>query len=318
MDSRFFADLKLPKPKYNLKIRGKSYEKQIGFMVRGISDILKKEKPDVVLVQGDTTSVLAGSLAANKLGIKVGHIEAGLRSRDLSMIEEINRIIVDHISDYLFVPTKDAFKNLIEEHCDKEKIHLTGNTIVDAVLQNIEIAEKTASPLKKLKLENKGYLLATAHRAENVDKKERLLGIISGLSLVGKESSAPVIFPAHPRTVQKIEEFGIKIPKEIKIIKPVGFIEMLLLQKNAEMILTDSGGIQEESCILNVPCVTFRDNTERPETVECGANIISGVIPENILASAIKMRNKNHILKKWDNPFGDGKAGEKIIKIITK
>src|SRR3989339_1292362 len=199
MDRKLFEDLEISQPAYNLNVGGQPYRKQIGNMTREIMAVLEKEKPEVVLVQGDTISVLAGALAANKLKIKIGHHEAGLRSHDLNMVEETNRVIVDHISDFLFVPTPDALKNLHQEGRDPEKIHLTGNTIVDAVLQNIKIAEKKTDILKKLKLKKKNYFLATAHRAENVDKKERLVGIIGGLAAIGEEFSAPVIFPMHPR-----------------------------------------------------------------------------------------------------------------------
>ena len=318
MDRKIFTDLELPKPKYNLGVGGEPYRKQVGFMTKEISIILAKEKPDVVLVQGDTISVLAGALAANKLGIKIGHHEAGLRSHDLNMVEETNRVIVDHISDFLFVPTPDALKNLHQEGRDPEKIHLTGNTIVDAILQNIKIAEKKTDILKKLKLKKKNYFLATAHRAENVDKKERLVGIIGGLAAIGEEFSAPVIFPMHPRTKARIEEFQIKIPVSVRITKPLGFLEFLMLQKNAKIVLTDSGGLQEESFILRVPCVTLRDSTERPETVEYGANIVAGTETEKILGAVKKMYGKNLNLKKWDNPFGDGTAGEKIVKLLVE
>lgn len=318
MDKKIFADLKLPRPKYNLGVGGEPFRKQIGFMTKEIGEILKKERPNIVLVQGDTISVLAGALAANKLGIKIGHHEAGLRSHDLSMPEETNRVIVDHISDFLFVPTPDALKNLHQEGRDPEKIHLTGNTIVDAVLQNIKMAEKTTDILNKLKLKKKKYILATAHRAENVDKIDRLSGIIEGLHSTGKNFNVSIVFPMHPRTKQRIDEFDIKIPKNFIVTKPLGFLELISLQNSASLVMTDSGGLQEESFILKVPCLTLRDNTERPETVEYGANIIAGVIPEKILASAIKMFGKNLMLKKYDNPFGDGTSGERIVKLLVK
>src|SRR3989344_5226938 len=311
MDRKIFTDLELPKPKYNLGVGGEPYRKQIGFMTKEISIILAKEKPDIVLVQGDTISVLAGGLAANKLGIKVGHHEAGLRSHDITMLEEINRVITDHISDYLFAPTPDALKNLHQEGREADKIHFTGNTIVDAVRENVLISEKKSKILQKLKLKKKEYILATAHRAENVDNQKRLREILSGMSLVQEKLKLPLIFPLHPRTKHRIREFKLNIPKNIKIISPQGFLDFLALENNAKLVLTDSGGMQEECFILRVPCVTLRDNTERPETVEYGGNIVAGTDHQKIVKSALTILKKNQKIKEWENPFGDGKAGER-------
>ena len=316
LDKKMFEYLKIPEPKYNLHIGGEPYRRQVGFMMRDISEVLKKDRPDVVIVQGDTTSVLTGALAASKLGIHVAHHEAGLRSHDFTMIEETNRVITDHISDYLFAPTKDALKNLIEEGIDEEKVHLTGNTIVDAVMQNIKIAEKRVTKLGELGLAPQKYILASAHRAENVDIKERLLGIINGLDITSREFGIPVIMPLHPRTKSKLKEFNISIPTSIHCLDPVGFLDLLVLEKNALLIMTDSGGLQEEAFILKVPCVTLRDSTERPETVEYGVNIIAGIKPENILSAARIMVSKDLATLTGDNPLGDGKAGERIVDFI--
>ncbi len=318
LDEQIFEDLELPKPKYNLGVGGQPYRKQVGLMTREIGKILEKERPDIVIVQGDTISVLAGALAANKLGIRIGHHEAGLRSHDITMPEETNRVITDHISDYLFVPTPDALKNLHQEGRDPEKIHLTGNTIVDAVHQNMALAEKKSSVMKTLGLTPGGYILATAHRAENVDVPLRLAGIIEGLEKVAEELKLPIIFSLHPRTRGRLAEFKITPAGSIRMIEPVGFLDFLLLEKNAKLIMTDSGGLQEEAFILKVPCVTLRDNTERPETVEYGANIIAGTESVNILAAANQILKKNLNLNRWDNPFGDGQAGEKIIEILAR
>jgi UDP-N-acetylglucosamine 2-epimerase (non-hydrolysing) len=317
MDKKMFEDLELPEPKYNLKVGGQEYRKQIGLMVHQITDILKIKEPetDVVLVQGDTSSVLAATLAGNKLGIKVAHHEAGLRSHDLSMLEEINRIITDHIADYLFTPTKDALTNLKTEGLPDSKIFMTGNTIVDAVRQNLKLSERKEKTLDNLRLKKKKYILVTAHRAENVDVKEKLSGILKGFELVALYFNIPVIFPIHPRTAKNIKKFGLRIHSKIQTIEPVGYLEFLQLEANAKMIITDSGGLQEEACILKVPCVTIRENTERPETIAAGTNILAGTNPEKILAIAKK------IVKKqigWINPFGNGSAGEKIIDLILK
>ena len=316
LDLDIFADLQLPPPKYNLSLGGLEYRKQLCGMVSSITKILLKEEPKVVIVQGDTNSVLAGALAANKLGILVAHHEAGLRSGDLTMPEEVNRIIVDQISDYLFVPTITAHKNLITEGLKPSKIKLVGNTIVDAVKQNIAIAEKRSQILKNLNLTAKNYLLVTAHRAENVDVKNRLTGIILGLERVGKKYSLPIIWPIHPRAQKQIAAFNIKLPKEIIIVPPSGFLDFLMLENNAKAILTDSGGVQEEAFILNIPCVTLRDNTERPETIEHDKNILAGTEPQKIEEAVDTILKKFN--KKTNSLFGNGRTGEKIIDYLEK
>lgn len=310
MDKRFFEDLDLPAPKYNLNVGGLEYRKQVGLMVREIIRILNEEKPGFIIVQGDTNTVLAGALAGNKLGIKVAHHEAGLRSHDLGMLEEMNRIITDNISDFLFAPTEQAYKNLIDEGMDKGKILLSGNTIVDAVLKNIALAGKKTDILKRLELRAGGYVLATAHRAENVDDEPRFRGIINGLDLVSKHLKLPIIYPIHPRAMNNIRKFAIDIPASIRLTEPLGYLEFLQLLNGTKLIVTDSGGLQEEASILEVPCVTVRDNTERPETVTAGNNVLAGTSPDKILKSAV------HILchgKIWPKLYGDGHASQKII-----
>lgn len=318
LDEKIFSDLELPKPKYNLGVGGEPYRKQVGLMIKEIIEVLQKEEPNIVLVQGDTISVLAGAAAANRLGIKVAHHEAGLRSHDTAMLEEINRVITDHMSDYLFVPTPDALKNLHQEGSNPEKIFFTGNTIVDAVYQNVELAKNKVNILDNLKVKENEYFLITAHRAENVDNEKRLRGIIKGLVLIQKEFNIPIIYPIHPRTSLRIKEFNIEIPQEIRLINPVGFLEFLQLEQNTKLVLTDSGGAQEEAFILKVPCVTLRDNTERPETLEYGVNILAGTNPEKILEATKTMLNKELNWSKWDNPFGDGKAAERIIEKLIE
>jgi len=316
MDEIFFKELELPQPTYNLEINKEiHYRLQISKMTKKIEGALNKEKPDVVLIEGDTNTVLAGALAAKNARIKVGHIEAGLRSNDLRMLEEINRIIVDNISDFLFAPTKDAQKNLKEENLPQNKIFLTGNTIVDAVLQNLDLANQKSVVLNKLRLKKDSYILATVHRAENVDDYKILSEILRGMSLVQKYLNLPLICPIHHRTKLRIKEFNLNVPKKITLIDPLGFLEFLQLEANAKLILTDSGGVQEEACILRIPCVTMRISTERPETVEIGANIIAGTNSNKILESSIKMMKTD---KGWENPFGDGKTGERIINILME
>ena len=313
MDRVFFEELELPQPKYNLDVGSGTHAEQTGKIMIGVEKILMKEKPDVVLVQGDTNTTMAGALAATKLHIKVGHVEAGLRSYDRRMPEEINRVLADHISDYLFAPTEKAKQNLLKEGIDETKIFVTGNTIVDAVYQNLEIAKRKVNVLRDLGLKPKEYFLVTAHRQENVDVKERLKGILKGLELIHEEFSMPVVFPVHPRTQKRIKEFGFSLDG-VEVISPLGFLEFLQLEANARLVLTDSGGVQEETCILGVPCVTLRDNTERPETLEVGSNILAGTKPERILEGVRTMFNREN---SWENPFGDGRAGKRIVEILV-
>src|SRR3972149_11090000 len=315
LDEIFFEELDLPKPKYNLNIGSGTHGEQTGRMLIEIEKVFLKEKPDIVLVQGDTNTVLASALAAVKLHIKVGHVEAGLRSYFREMPEEINRVLADHCSDFLFAPTKNAESILIGEGIPEEKIIVTGNTVVDAVDQNKKLADKKSKVLKKLDLGKSGYILLTAHRPENVDKKDRLAGILEGLNLVYEKIELPIMFPIHPRTAKMPEEFKLKIPQGTRVIDPVGYLDFLVLETHSKLIMTDSGGIQEEACILQVPCVTLRDNTERLETVEVGGNILAGFDPAKILKSSEEVIQKD---RNWENPFGDGRAGEKIVEFVLK
>jgi len=313
MDRAFFEDLELPEPRYNLDVGSGTHAGQTAKILTGIEDVLVKEEPDIVLVQGDTNTVMAGALAAAKLHIRVGHVEAGLRSFDRTMPEEVNRVIADHISDYLFAPTETARRYLQNEGIDENKISVTGNTIVDAVFQNREIAKKRVNILDTLGLEPREYFLVTSHRQENVDNPETLRSIIAGLEAIHREYSLPVIFPMHPRTRKMIEQFGISLDG-ISVMSPVGFLEFLQLESNARLVLTDSGGVQEETCILGVPCVTLRKNTERPETIEVGGNVLAGTETDEILAAAREMLSRPG---GWENPYGDGMAGRMIVTICN-
>lgn len=315
MEQIFFQELELPEADYNLEVGSGSHGRQTGKMLAGIEDIILQEKPDIVLVQGDTNTVLAGALAASKLGVKVGHVEAGLRSFDRTMPEEANRVVADHLSDYLFAPTVTARQNLIHEGISGDKIFVCGNTIVDALLQNIGISENKLSVLGNLTLQKEGYFLVTAHRQENVDNERRLNGIIYGLQNIYQQYELPIIFAAHPRTVKRMAEFNINLFDGIRVIEPPGYLEFLQLEKYAKLVLTDSGGVQEETCILRVPCVTLRNNTERPETIDVGSNVLVGTEPSEILKGVNAMITKS---KDWVNPFGDGKAAEKIITILER
>jgi UDP-N-acetylglucosamine 2-epimerase (non-hydrolysing) len=314
MDEIFFEQLELPEPKYNLDVGSGTHGEQTGKILIGIEKVLNKNPPDVVLVQGDTNTVLAGALAASKLNIKVGHVEAGLRSYDRKMPEEINRVLADHISDFLFSPTEKSKHILLNEGISEGKIFVTGNTIVDAVYQNLKLANKKQNILKKLGLQKQGYFLVTTHRQENVDDKKRFYEILKGLEQVNNIYDCPVLYPIHPRSQKMMNEFNFK-PNGIKFIEPIDFLEFLQLENNARLVLTDSGGVQEETCILGRPCVTLRDNTERPETLDVGSNILAGADPKKIVESvSIMFKNQNE----WKNPFGEGKAGIEILDILEE
>ncbi len=312
LDMVFFKQLSLPKPRYRLDAGSGSHAEETARMLVGIEAALVKEKPDVVLVEGDTNSVFAGALAAAKLGIRVGHVEAGLRSYDRGMPEEINRVLTDHIADYLYAPTPEARKILLGEGIREAKILVTGNTIVDAVYQNRKLAEQEER--EPLPFPDGGYLLLTLHRQENVDHWERLANILSGVNRVSRELSLPVVFPVHPRARKRLNEFGLDTGN-IHTIEPVDFLQFLRLESGAKLIMTDSGGVQEEACILGIPAVTLRDNTERPETVAVGANILAGAQPEKILEMTKLMLGRKN---EWTNPFGDGRAAERIIDSLLE
>jgi len=313
MDKIFFDQLELPEPKYNLEVGSGTHAEQTAKMMMGVERILLKESPEVVLVEGDTNSVLAGALAAVKLMIKVGHVEAGLRSFDREMPEEINRLLTDHISYYLFAPTDKSKINLLNEGVDEDKIFVTGNTIVDAVYQNLHFAEGNTI-LRELGLSDDDYLLLTLHRQENVDRELRLRSIIDGLGLVVERFKIPIIYPIHPRTRRRLKEFKIDVCNGIELVEPLDYLGFLKLESSARLILTDSGGVQEEACILGVPCVTLRDNTERPETVDVGANVVAGVEPKGILRCVEIMMDKD---RDWINPFGDGRAAIRIVNVLS-
>lgn len=316
MDRNFFDEFKLPIPKYNLNINNQPHHKQVGLMVQEISKVLKIEKPDIIIVQGDTVSVLAGALAAKNLGIKIAHHEAGLRSHDPSMVEETNRITTDHISDFLFTPTKKAVENLIEEGCSIEKVFFTGNTIVDVIKDYREIAESKSKILERLNLKRGEYFVFTAHRQETVDKKETCLLLINCLNkLINEFPEYRIVYPIHPRSLKMLEKFDLEIPQNILITETLSFFDFLRLQSNSKLIITDSGGIQEESCILNIPCVTIRRNTERPETVENGMNALVGLDSDKLAAKVQEMLDKKI---KWKELFGEYGVGERIVNLINK
>jgi UDP-N-acetylglucosamine 2-epimerase (non-hydrolysing) len=307
LDGIFFSELDLPAPKYNLNVGSGGHANQTGRILIELEPILMSEHPDVLLVQGDTNTVVAGALAAHKLHIKVGHIEAGLRSFDQTMPEESNRIIADHISNYLFAVTDLQVRNLKNEGLPASKIFKVGNTIVDALLSHRVQAEKTSKILSELKLQKRQFYLLTSHRAANVDDPDALKEIIRLITKIpGK-----VCWPIHYRTQKVLKENAIDLPANLTWTDPIGYSDFLNLLSNCTAVITDSGGVQEEACILDVPCVTIRDRTERPETIDVGANVLVHRNAEAMVAAL------NRPVKPWTNPFGDGHTAERIIDIVA-
>lgn len=326
MSDNFFKDLEIPTPDYNIHVGSGTHGKQTGLMMKGIEEILLEENPDIVLVQGDTNAVLAGALVASKLHIAIGHVEAGLRSFDMTMPEEINRRVADVTTTMYFIPTEESAINLLAEEVSRKNMFITGNTVVDACFRHLEIAQKRGfeeESLRNLNIENMDNILTlTMHRAENVDVKERLTDIIDALKQLDDMN---IIFPIHPRTRNTLENFGLfdelNDLDHVHIVKPIGYLDFLLLTSKSALILTDSGGLQEEAITLDVPALTLRYNTERPETVEAGGNILVGPNKRAILENARKILDDNEFAEKMKNaknPYGAGNAAEKTVDAIEK
>ena len=314
MDSIFFKELVLPAPHYNLGVGSGLHSNQTGNILIKMEPILLAEKPDVVLVQGDTNTVLAGALAASKLNIKVGHIEAGLRSYDRTMPEETNRIMTDHISEYLFAVGPNQENILKSEGIDPKRIHTVGNTVSDSLFQHLEISAEKSTILKDLDLSAGEYFLVTAHRASNVDVPANLMELLHLFDEMHANYTGNIVWPIHPRTQSKLKEFDIKVPDYLQLIPPVGYLDFIQLQKHAKLILTDSGGIQEEACLLGVPSLTLRENTERPEAVEVGASELVGRDAAKAVNAAKQWLSRDSY--SWKNPFGDGHVAEAILDVL--
>ncbi|MEK6943368.1 MAG: UDP-N-acetylglucosamine 2-epimerase (non-hydrolyzing) [Nanoarchaeota archaeon] len=317
MSRLFFDELNLPKPNVNLGISSGNRMEQIEKMTSEIEKVLKNENPDLVVVVGDVNSTFAGALAAKHLGIKVAHVEAGLRSFDMEMPEEINRILTDGISNFLFTTEESARKNLLNEKIPNERIFFVGNVMIDTLLQHKEKASKSKI-LKDLKLKKKEYCVLTLHRPSNVDTKNGLKKIISILEKV--QNKIKIVFPVHPRTRKNIESFGlnnkISSMKNLIVTDPLGYLDFLCLMSNSRFVLTDSGGIQEETTVLRIPCITMRNSTERPVTVSQGTNLLVSTDSKKVISKSLeiisgKIKVKNKIPKLWD-----GKATERIVSII--
>ena len=323
MSKIFFEQLGLPKPDKDLDIKSGTHAEQVATMTLKLERIIDIHKPSVVVAQGDTNTVVASALTAAKKLIPFAHVEAGLRSWDRTMPEEINRVIADAVAELHFAPTTLAAINLMHEGVPLKKIHITGNTIVDIVYKYMDRATRTGKELlDELGLERGGYILVTIHRQENTDSPQRLRNIVKALVEISERYT--IVFPIHPRTINKLKEYNLwknlVSQKNIHVLKPLGYFQFLGLLMNTLLVLTDSGGLQEEACILRIPTLTLRYNTERPETVLLGINKVIGVEAKNIIREtfrAVKIRDE--LIKKTrelENPFGDGRAGERIAKIL--
>lgn len=320
MDSIFWRILRLPLPKYQLKIQEPTHARQTSEMLRRVDEILEKEKPTWILVQGDTNSTLAGALATSKhKEIKLAHLEAGLRSFDKAMPEEINRLIVDRISDLLLTPTPESTQYLMKEGFLQEQIHEVGNTVEDVLKMNIPFATSTSTIMHRLHLAPQSYMLVTIHRQENTDDRERLLPILDSLFFSARLHDLEVVFPIHPRTRQRILQWDYQVPEYVKMIDPVDYYDFLLLEKNARLVATDSGGVQEETCILGVPCITLRENTERPETIRLGANVLVGVDRDKIRKAVDEQLIRTTFGTKaaWVAPYGGGHASQRVVDLLV-
>ncbi|MBC2721500.1 non-hydrolyzing UDP-N-acetylglucosamine 2-epimerase [Desulfosporosinus sp.] len=311
MSDVFFEELGIPKPDYFLGVGSKQHGAQTGEMLTGVEEVLLKEKPDWVLVYGDTNSTLAGALAASKLHIPIAHVEAGLRSYNRLMPEEVNRVLTDHVSTLMFCPTDQAVKNLSLEGLTKGVVR-TGDVMADALYYHARRAEER-SMMETLRYPKKSYLLATVHRAENTDDPSRLAGIINAFAQI----EGQIVLPLHPRTRKLLQDHRLTIPENVEVIEPVGYLEMILLEKEAELILTDSGGVQKEAYLWKVPCVTLRDETEWVETVQTGWNTLTGAKTEAIVDTVKNYRNQP-LPPYLENLYGNGRASEEIVAQMEK
>lgn len=311
LNSVFFDDLSIRKPDYDLKVNTEAYGIEVADVIVKTEKLLKKEKPDILLILGDTNSGLSAIPAAHQ-GIKIAHLEAGMRSYDLRMPEEKNRVMIDHLSTVLLPYTHYSRENLIRENIHPSKIFVVGNPIIEVIEHYMPKIEKSKI-LQKLKLKKNDYFLVTAHRSENVDDLKSLKNIFSGLEKIHHKFNKKVIYPIHPRTTSKMK--NIPIPKGIELIDPLGFFDFTYLEKNAFCLLTDSGTVPEEMLYFKKPCVTIRESTERPEIIEAGSNILSGLNPENILRSAESITSGTPDWQ-WKEALGDGKTSRKVINIL--
>ena len=314
----FFRQMGIPTPHVNLEVGSGSHAAQTAEVLKRVEPVLIEHQPDLVLVVGDVNSTIAVSLAAVKLGISVAHVEAGLRSFDRSMPEEINRILTDALADFLFVTEEDAIQHLLKEGRPRESIYLVGNVMIDSLRHFLPIAQK--SPIgEDLGLKNgadwQRFAVLTLHRPSNVDSTEKLAELLGAIDSIASE--VPVVFPVHPRTQQRLAQAGIKTHPQLRMIPPIGYLDFLCLLSKATLVLTDSGGIQEETTALGVPCLTLRENTERPITISEGTNQLIGTDPAKIIAAAQSILAGNGKPGRIP-PFWDGHAAERIVDVLLK
>jgi len=315
MSKAFFEELDIPQPDYNLGVGSGTHAEQTGLMLRRIEEVLVQEKPDLVLVYGDTNSTLAGALAAVKLCTPVAHVEAGLRSFNRQMPEEINRALTDRVAELLFCPTPTAARNLAAEGII-EGVHEIGDVMYDCAVFCREKAQGIESEvMEAFGIQRKSYYLATVHRAENTNDAQRLCGILEGLGEIST-CEVPAVLPLHPRTKKHIAELGLRLSEHIRVVEPVSYLQMIALEANAKAILTDSGGVQKEAYIFSVPCITLREETEWVETVEAGWNILAGADSQRIIEAVTQADSARR--SDWKSFYGDGQAAEKICEIIVR
>lgn len=311
LSDTFFSQLKIPKPNFNLGIGSGTHAFQTGNMLIALEEVLMSEKPDFVIIYGDTNSTVSASLAAIKLHIPIGHVESGLRNFDMSIPEEVNRVVSNHLATLHFAPTITAVKNLKAEGITKN-VFLTGDVMYDSLISHIKVAEEKSNILTELKLVNKAYILATIHRPRNTDNVKNLVSIFSAFENCGKE----VIIPLHPRTQKELKQNSLSFhkSKNLKILNPLSYFDFLKLLNNASKVITDSGGVQKESYILKKPCITIYDSTSWIETVKDGWNILVNPIKKEIINAIMNFNPKGMHF----NHYGDGDAGVKIAKIINE
>ncbi len=307
MSQTFFDELGIPRPDYNLEVGSASHSRQTAEILVRLDDVLLKEKPDLVIVRGDTNSTLAGALAASKLHIPLAHVEAGERSFDRRMPEEINRVVTDSISDLFFCASQPAVQHLAAEG-RSDGVRLVGDVMVDSIYQNLPVARRNSNALAKLGLQPGGYALVTVHRAANTDDLSRLSNIVLALNSI----TETIVFPVHPRTQAALKRIDIRLKDHVKQVEPVGYFDMMVLEENARLIATDSGGVQREAYVHRVPCLTLRAETEWVETVTAGWNMLVDVEPDQVI-NAWKTFSPS-----GQHPaiFGDGKAGERIVQAL--
>jgi UDP-GlcNAc3NAcA epimerase len=309
MSQVFFDEMGIPSPDINLDVGSASHGQQTASMLVGIEQAIQEEMPDCVLVYGDTNSTLAGALAAVKLHVPLAHVEAGLRSFDRRMPEEVNRVVADHVADLLFCPNATSVCNLAAEGI-RASVYNTGDVMMDALLFYAPLAERNSTVLARLGLRPGAYLLATIHRPANTDTGDNLRAIVDALSRSGQ----PVVFPVHPRTAQALDGWCIKASDNVRLVEPVGYFDMLQLERSARLVITDSGGVQKEAYMLGVPCVTLRPETEWVETVQAGWNVLAGADGDKLLDTIrnfVPPAQRPHL-------FGDGHAAERIVRHLEE